>query len=97
MGRSCARAVYNYRWTPQTDPFGIVHELYDYPGLPVDTSTIKKNYDVLRNIEIPVRPHFGVIGVAPPQSKLVDSIPPGNFGGNLDNWRIAPGSAAGRR
>ena len=34
-----------------------------------------------------------MIGVAPPQSKLVDSIPPGNFGGNLDNWRIAPGSS----
>ena len=93
MGRSCARAVYNYRWTPQTDPFGVVHELYDYPGLPVDTSTIENNYDVLRNIEIPVRPHFGVIGLAPPQTKLVDSIPPGNFGGNLDNWRIAPGSS----
>src|SRR5260221_3870209 len=29
-----ARAVYNYRWTPQTDPFGVVHPTIDYPGVP---------------------------------------------------------------
>ena len=23
--RNWARAVYNYRWVPQTDPFGVVH------------------------------------------------------------------------
>lgn len=92
-GRSSAHAVYNYRWTPQTDPSGNVHERYDYPGVPVDHDTIEKNFDVLRNVEIPVRPHFGVIGVAPPSSKLVDSVPPSNFGGNLDNWRIGPGAS----
>jgi hypothetical protein len=25
-----------YRWTPQTDPFGVRHETIDYPGVPVD-------------------------------------------------------------
>ncbi len=92
-GRACAHAVYNYRWTPQTDPFGVLHERYDYPGVPVDHSKIEKNYDILRNVEIPIRPHFGVIGLAPPVNKLVDSVPPSNFGGNLDNWRIGPGTS----
>ena len=35
-----ARAVYNFRWTPQTDPFGVVHKTIDYPGVPVDHRTV---------------------------------------------------------
>jgi acetamidase/formamidase/AraC-like DNA-binding protein len=89
----CARAVYNYRWTPQTDPFGVIHTRIDYPGVPVDHTTITKNFDVLKGIEIPVRPHFGVIGLAPDHSGLVDSVPPSYFGGNLDNWRVGAGAS----
>ncbi|MBN8818849.1 MAG: acetamidase/formamidase family protein [Sphingomonas sp.] len=88
-----AHAVYSFRWTPQTDPSGRVHTRYDYPGVPVDPATTERNYDVLRNIEIPVRPHFGVIAVAPAHSRLVDSVPPNAFGGNLDNWRSGPGAS----
>lgn len=87
-----ARAVYNYRWTPQTDPFGVVHPRIDYPGVPVDHSTVLKNFGILKDIEIPVRPHFGVIGLAPNHGGLVDSVPPSSFGGNLDNWRLGAGS-----
>ena len=34
-----ARALYSYRWEPQTDPSGVVHETYDYPGIPVAASS----------------------------------------------------------
>jgi len=88
-----AHAVYSYRWTPQTDPYGTVHERYDYPGVPVDPETIERKYDILRDVEIPIRPHFGVIALAPAHSGPVDSIPPSSFGGNLDNWRTGPGSS----
>ena len=88
-----AHAVYSFRWTPQTDPAGIVHERYDYPGVPVNPETIEKNYDILQDVEIPVRPHFGVIALAPNHAGPVDSIPPSAFGGNLDNWRTGPGSS----
>ncbi|MXO65014.1 helix-turn-helix domain-containing protein [Altererythrobacter endophyticus] len=88
-----AHAVYSYRWTPQTDPDGRVHTRYDYPGVPVDPATIERNYEFLRNVEIPIRPHFGVIALAPNTSGLVDSVPPSAFGGNLDNWRTGPGSS----
>ncbi|MBI1262564.1 MAG: helix-turn-helix domain-containing protein [Rhizobiales bacterium] len=91
-GKHCAHAVYNFRWTPQTDPYGVVHPVIDYPGVPVDHSTIEKNYDVLKDIEIPLRPHFGVIGLAPDHWGIVDSVPPAYFGGNLDNWRLGAGS-----
>jgi hypothetical protein len=39
-GASYARAVYNYRWTPQRDPFGVVHPTIDYPASP---STIRRS------------------------------------------------------
>lgn len=87
-----ATALYNFRWMPQTDPFGVVHEIIDYPGVPVDHTTVDKNYDVLEGVKVPIRPHFGVIGLAPNEVDIVDSIPPSYFGGNIDNWRIGEGA-----
>ena len=87
-----ARALYSYRWEPQTDPFGVVHATYDYPGVPVVPSTVKRRHAVLDGIRIPLRPHFGVIAVAPREADFVDSVPPSYFGGNLDNWRLGKGS-----
>lgn len=90
--RNWAKAAYNFRWTPQTDPDGIVHKTIDYPGVPVDYATIKKNENVLKGIRVPVRPHFGVIGLAPKEADYVNSIPPSYTGGNIDNWRIGKGA-----
>jgi acetamidase/formamidase/AraC-like DNA-binding protein len=88
-----ARALYSYRWEPQTDPSGIVHATYDYPGVPVAPGSVKRRHGVLDGIRIPLRPHFGVIAVAPREVDFVDSIPPSYFGGNLDNWRLGKGSS----
>jgi len=87
-----ATALYNFEWTPQTDPFGVVHEIIDYPGVPVDHDTVEENYEVLEGITVPIRPHFGVIGLAPAEADIVDSVPPSYFGGNIDNWRIGKGA-----
>jgi acetamidase/formamidase/AraC-like DNA-binding protein len=87
-----ARALYSYRWEPQTDPFGVVHTTYDYPGVPVAPGSVKRRHGVLDGIRIPLRPHFGVIAVAPREADFVDSVPPSYFGGNLDNWRLGKGS-----
>ncbi len=88
----CAHAVHSYRWTPQTDPSGVVHPRMDYPGVRVDPATVEYRTDVLRGVEVPVRPHFGVMGVAPDASGLVDSVPPMKTGGNIDNWRLGAGA-----
>jgi acetamidase/formamidase/AraC-like DNA-binding protein len=88
-----AEAIYSYRWQPQTDPSGVLHQTYDYPGVPVAAETIRRRHGVLDGIRIPLRPHFGVIGVAPREAGLVDSVPPAYFGGNLDNWRLGKGAA----
>src|ERR1700674_3324173 len=90
--RNWAKALYNFRWTPQTDPFGITHPIIDYPGVPVDHSTIKENAGILKSIRIPIRPHFGTMGLAPAEAEVVNSIPPSYTGGNIDNWRIGKGA-----
>ena len=90
--KSNAKALYNYRWTPQTDPFGVVHPTIDYPGVPVDEASVSKNFGILSKAVVPIRPHFGVLAVAPKEDGFVDSIPPSYFGGNLDNWRAGKGS-----
>lgn len=90
--KSHAKALYNFRWTAQTDPFGISHPTIDYPGIPVNESSVTKNFGILSKAVIPIRPHFGVLAVAPRESGFVDSIPPSYFGGNLDNWRAGKGS-----
>ncbi len=41
-GEPFAKAVYNYVWTPQTDPDGIVHPTIDYPGVRVDHTSGSK-------------------------------------------------------
>ncbi|VVE79860.1 acetamidase/formamidase family protein [Pandoraea sputorum] len=92
-GTDVARAIYSFRWTPQQDPFGVVHPTIDYPGVPVDHTRITKNFRTLKNVEIPLRPHFGVLAVAPAQDGLIDSIPPSSYAGNLDNWRVTRGAS----
>ena len=90
--RDHAKALYNFRWVPQTDPFGKVHKIIDYPGVPVDHKKVKENWGILKNVRIPIRPHFGTMGVAPKEADLVDSIPPSYTGGNIDDWRIGKGA-----
>ena len=86
--KNWAKAVYSFRWVPQVDPFGVVHEIIDYPGVPVDHSLVTEQHGVLKGVRVPIRPHFGVIGLAPDEADIVDSIPPSSFGGNIDDWRI---------
>jgi acetamidase/formamidase len=45
------------------------------------------------NIEIPLRPFFGSMGVAPPEAAgRVSSAPPGTHAGNLDNKDLVAGT-----
>jgi acetamidase/formamidase len=43
--------------------------------------------------EVPLKPFFGVMGVAPPQPwGMVSSLPPNRHGGNLDNKELVAGT-----
>jgi acetamidase/formamidase len=66
-------------------------ELYDVPGTISEPDPVARR-PFGRAVEVPVRPHLGVMGVAPPDAGRRSSIPPGVFGGNVDNWRFGPGA-----
>jgi acetamidase/formamidase len=67
--------------------------LYDVPGV-VTPPNLSARQPFSRAVRVPVRPHFGVMGVAPAEPGRHSSIPPGVFGGNVDNWRIGTGATA---
>lgn len=65
--------------------------LYDLPGVISEPDPAARQ-PFGTDVAVAVRPHFGVIGVAPATSERLSSIPPGVFGGNVDNWRFGPGA-----
>jgi acetamidase/formamidase len=54
----------------------------------------KRVIDFAPGVSVPVKPFWGVIGVAPPRSMgRVPSGPPNVFGGNMDNHDLQPGTS----
>ncbi len=65
--------------------------LYDLPGVVTEPDPQRRRR-FGRQVVVPVRPHLGVMGVAPDAPGRHSSIPPGCFGGNVDNWRLGAGT-----
>ncbi len=89
-----AKALYAYRWSPQVDPFGVVHRTYDYPGVPVDKAKIEIAAAPQSRIRIPLRPHFGVIALAPREADPVEFGSAGLF--RRQSRQLAPRQRRGR-
>jgi acetamidase/formamidase len=66
-------------------------DVYDLPGVVTPPDSARRE-PFSRAVAVPVRPHLGVMGVAPREPGRRSSIPPGVFGGNVDNWRFGPGA-----
>ncbi|MGL5940130.1 MAG: acetamidase/formamidase family protein [Waterburya sp.] len=65
--------------------------------IPLDT---KQNIGIFRpangrpNIALPLKPFMGIMGVAPVNpEEAVNSVPPGNYGGNIDIKHLTAGSS----
>ncbi len=80
---TAARPVFGFDFTAR--------ERYDLPGV-ISTPDTAARQPFGRPVTVPVRPHLGVMGVAPAGHERVSSIPPGVFGGNVANWRFGPGA-----
>jgi acetamidase/formamidase len=76
------RAAFGYDWTSSP--------LADTPGTIVAPDSVTRE-PALEGVTVPLRPHFGTMGVAPAATGRHSSIPPGDHGGNIDNWRIGVG------
>lgn len=71
----------------------------DFPGtsrsriVPLDGARMIGRFSDSLGIEIPLRPFFGSIGVAPrPAQGRINSAPPGMHAGNLDNKELVAGT-----
>jgi acetamidase/formamidase len=64
---------------------------YDFPGMITQPHEAKRE-PALEGFRIPYRPHAGNAGVAPNEQGRVSSVPPGAHGGNMDHWKMGPGS-----
>jgi acetamidase/formamidase len=69
----------------------------DFPNLSRRVIPIDRPANVARlpwGVDIPLRPFFGIIGVAPPPAYgLVSSVEPREYGGNIDNKEFSPGTS----
>ena len=77
---------------------GFVPELF--PGqskqriIPLDTKAMIGHFSDTLGVEIPLRPFFGSVGVAPPPAMgRINSAPPGIHAGNLDNKELVAGTS----
>ena len=71
----------------------------DFPGtsrsrvVPLDRRRMVGRFSDSLGIEIPLRPFFGSVGVAPPPAQgRIHSAPPGTHAGNLDNKELVEGT-----
>ena len=69
----------------------------DFPNLSRRVIPIDRQANVARlpwGVDIPLRPFFGIIGVAPPPAYgLFSSVEPREYGGNIDNKEFIPGTS----
>ena len=69
----------------------------DFPNLSRRVIPIDRQTNMARlpwGVDVPLRPFFGIIGVAPPPTYgLVSSVEPREYGGNIDNKEFIPGTS----
>jgi acetamidase/formamidase len=78
-------AIYPYK--------GALHKHFSEHKLrfiPLDLEKQIAEFPLGSGIKIPLKPFFGILGVATTENR--SSVPPGNYGGNIDNKELQAGS-----
>jgi acetamidase/formamidase len=79
------------RWFLLNSPFETIY--YDWRlDLERNTGTLELHGSRLANVEIPLHPFLGSIGVAPRFGRVEMSLTPGEYGGNMDCVETKAGS-----
>ncbi|NWF60359.1 MAG: acetamidase/formamidase family protein [Fischerella sp.] len=74
--------------------WGALPQQFNQPALrfiPLDLENNVAEFPVNSGIKVPLKPFFGILGVATPETQR-SSIPPGCYGGNIDNRELQAGS-----
>jgi acetamidase/formamidase len=82
----------DWGWTASVPGFGLLGDEFPDPALRItDLPAAGERVEFPPGIRIPVDPFCGVIGVAPRTGPL-PTIPPGEFGGNMDTRHLTAGA-----
>jgi acetamidase/formamidase len=82
----------DWGWTASVPGFGLLGDEFPDPALRITSlPAAGEQTEFLPGIRVPVDPFCGVIGVAPPEGPL-PTIPPGEFGGNMDTRHLTAGA-----
>lgn len=84
-----------YGWTGLFPNFGLLSDEFTESTVKIwDLTTIEKGYTEFKpGIKIPIRPFLGVMAVAPGAEGEFSTIPPYEFGGNIDCKHLTVGSS----
>ncbi|WP_421773750.1 acetamidase/formamidase family protein [Gracilimonas sp.] len=83
----------DWGWTAIVPGFGFLADEFTEPYLKTfELGKDKNTAKFSENIEIPLKPFPGVMGVAPDTEEMLSTIPPRENGGNMDDPNITEGS-----
>lgn len=83
----------DWGWTAIIPGFGFLADEFKEPYLKTfELGKDRKTAHFSENIEIPLKPFPGVMGVAPDTEEMLSTIPPRENGGNMDDPNITEGS-----
>lgn len=83
----------DWGWTAIIPGFGFLADEFDEPYLKTfELGKDRKTAKFSDNIEIPLKPFPGVMGVAPDTDEMLSTIPPRANGGNMDDPNMTEGS-----
>ena len=84
------RADVNTNWN--TAEFAYEYQMTDDKAGQITEPDSVERKEALKGVRVPLRLHLGVSGVARKESGRFNSIPPGYFGGNVDNQNFSVNS-----
>lgn len=83
----------DWGWTAIIPGFGFLADEFEEPYLKTfELGKDRKTAKFSENIEIPLKPFPGVMGVAPDTDEMLSTIPPRANGGNMDDPNMTEGS-----
>ncbi|KAJ6141290.1 hypothetical protein N7470_010186 [Penicillium chermesinum] len=84
--------VSDWGWSAIIPGFGLLAEDYPEPEIKIWSLDREKGYARFKNVQIPLRPFLGCMGLAPGDDSELSTVPPTHHGGNMDCRELGVGS-----
>ncbi len=81
----------DWGWTASIPGFGLLADDFPEPALRI-TRLGGPTAEFLPGVQVPVAPFCGALGVAPPDDGPQSTVPPREFGGNMDTRHLTAGT-----